>query len=67
MSIAKEAAAFFRSERAFHRLFVEMKRKYESLGRVGGTVSLQSFSDEEREAIAAFFRQRRRPRLPFHF
>ncbi|KJE28283.1 hypothetical protein LG52_2871 [Geobacillus kaustophilus] len=55
MSTAKEASAFFRSEPAFHRLLVEMKRKYESLGRVGGTVSLAAFSDEERETIAAFF------------
>ncbi|MGZ0084362.1 TIGR02679 family protein [Caldibacillus thermoamylovorans] len=55
MNRAEEAAAFFRSEPGFHRLFVEMKRKYESLGRVGGVVSLASFSENEREAIAAFF------------
>jgi len=55
VSTAKEAAAFFRSEPGFKRLFAEMKRKYESLGRVGGAVSLQSFSEEERESIAAFF------------
>ena len=55
VSTVKEAAAFFRSEPGFKRLFVEMKRKYESLGRVGGAVSLQSFSKEERESIAAFF------------
>lgn len=55
MSTAKEAAAFFRSEPGFKRLFAEMKRKYESLGRVGGAVSLEVFTDEEREAVAAFF------------
>ncbi|RXS90259.1 TIGR02679 family protein [Geobacillus sp. PK12] len=55
MSTVKEATAFFRSEPGFKRLFAEMKRKYESLGRVGGAVSLQSFSKEERESIAAFF------------
>ncbi len=55
VSTAKEAAAFFRSEPGFRRLFIEMKHKYESLGRVGGAVSLEAFTDEEREAVAAFF------------
>ena len=32
-----------------------MKKKYESLGRIGGTISVSSFSAEEKEAIASFF------------
>ncbi len=50
-----EAVQFFRGERSFHRLFCEMKKKYESLGRIGGTISVASFSAEEKEAIASFF------------
>lgn len=50
-----EAVQFFRGERSFHRLFCEMKKKYESLGRIGGTISVASFSMEEKEAIASFF------------
>lgn len=50
-----EAVAFFRGEPGFHRLFLLMKKKYQSLGRVGGTVKLDGFSFEEKEAIGAFF------------
>ncbi len=50
-----EAVQFFRGERSFHRLFCEMKKKYESLGRIGGTISVSSLSAEEKEAIASFF------------
>jgi uncharacterized protein (TIGR02679 family) len=53
--LAAEAARFFRNEAGFHRLFCEMKKKYESLGRVGGTISFANFTKEEKEAIAAFF------------
>ncbi|WP_041637704.1 TIGR02679 family protein [Anoxybacillus flavithermus] len=55
MNRLDEAVQFFRGERSFHRLFCEMKKKYESLGRVGGTISVTSFSAEEKEAIASFF------------
>ncbi|MBB3868763.1 TIGR02679 family protein [Parageobacillus toebii] len=53
--LAAEAVQFFRGEAGFHRLFCEMKKKYESLGRIGGTISLASFTKEEKEAIAVFF------------
>ncbi|MBB5325154.1 uncharacterized protein (TIGR02679 family) [Anoxybacillus tepidamans] len=55
MSRLEEAVQFFRGERTFHRLFCEMKQKYESLGRIGGTISVASFSAEEKEAVASFF------------
>lgn len=55
MSRLDEAVQFFRGERSFHRLFCEMKKKYESLGRIGGTISLYDFSSEEKEAIDSFF------------
>ncbi|WP_066322947.1 TIGR02679 family protein [Anoxybacteroides amylolyticum] len=55
MNRLDEAVQFFRGERPFHRLFCEMKKKYESLGRIGGTISVSYFSAEETEAIASFF------------
>ncbi|EPZ38855.1 DNA topoisomerase IV subunit A [Anoxybacillus ayderensis] len=55
MNRLDEAVQFFRGERSFHRLFCEMKKKYESLGRIGGTISVASFSMEEKDAIASFF------------
>jgi uncharacterized protein (TIGR02679 family) len=55
LSRLEEAVQFFRGERTFHRLFCEMRKKYESLGRIGGTISLYDFSSEEKEAIDSFF------------
>ncbi|KOY81633.1 TIGR02679 family protein [Lysinibacillus macroides] len=39
---------------AFHKLFVLFKKKYYSLGRMRGTVSLRTFNAEEIEEIAGF-------------
>ncbi|MDR7077413.1 uncharacterized protein (TIGR02679 family) [Neobacillus niacini] len=47
----------FRDEPGFIKLFTLFKEKYRSLGRVGGTVSIQFFSIKEVESIAGFFGQ----------
>lgn len=44
----------FYDEPGFVKLFTLMKEKYRSLGRVGGTVSISSFTAEEIESIAGF-------------
>ncbi|WP_175585143.1 TIGR02679 family protein [Alkalihalophilus pseudofirmus] len=36
-----------RNEPAFHKLFLLCKKKYESLGRIGGSVSLKTFTEPE--------------------
>ncbi|TCP29991.1 uncharacterized protein (TIGR02679 family) [Scopulibacillus darangshiensis] len=51
----QEAVHYFRSEPGFSRLLALFKRKYQSLGRVGGTVTLSRFSEKELLAIADFF------------
>lgn len=51
----KEAVSFFKSEQAYDELFILFRKKYESLGRIGGTVSVQSFSSSELEEIGKFF------------
>ncbi|MFC0015405.1 MULTISPECIES: TIGR02679 family protein [Allobacillus] len=50
-----EALAYFKSEAGYQRLFTLFKKKYESLGRFGGTVKTADFTDEELEGIARFF------------
>src|SRR5699024_4327582 len=50
-----QAVQFFKSKRAYKKLFLLFKRKYESLGRIGGNVSIRNFSDEELEIIGSFF------------
>jgi uncharacterized protein (TIGR02679 family) len=47
----------FREEPGFLKLFTLFKGKYRSLGRIGGTVSIQSFSYNEVESIAGFLGQ----------
>lgn len=48
------AIAYFKSEHGFDRLLRLFKLKYESLGRVGGSVKVDTFSEAQLEAIAAF-------------
>lgn len=51
----REAVNFFRNELGYDKLFKLFRKKYESLGRVGGTVPLTSFSKEELSVIGGFF------------
>jgi uncharacterized protein (TIGR02679 family) len=44
----------FKEEPGFLKLFSMFKEKYRSLGRVGGTVSLKTFSDVEINSFAGF-------------
>ncbi|WP_347320776.1 TIGR02679 family protein [Rossellomorea sp. RS05] len=41
-----------KQEPAFQKLFLAFKKKYESLGRIGGSVSLKRYDDEELRAIS---------------
>src|SRR5690625_2964527 len=50
-----EAVQFFKSELAYGELFQEFKKKYESLGRIGGTVRVDRFSKRELKEIGKFF------------
>ncbi len=52
----KKAKAYFTSTRGFARLFKAMAQKYQSLGRWGGSVTLTSPKEEERDAFSSFFR-----------
>ncbi|WP_214890496.1 TIGR02679 family protein [Exiguobacterium sp. s142] len=54
-TLVEEAAHYFRASTGFLRLFEQFRNKYASLGKVGGSVSVQSFKDDELEAIARFF------------
>jgi uncharacterized protein (TIGR02679 family) len=44
--------SLLKREPAFHKLFLLFKKKYESLGRIGGSVSLKSFSDDDLKIIS---------------
>lgn len=49
------AVTFFGNKKPYQKLFQQFKQKYESLGRIGGNVSIQQFSMEELEVIGGFF------------
>lgn len=51
----KDAVKFFKSEQEYKQLFKQFRKKYESLGRIGGNVSVGFFSDEDLEVIGGFF------------
>lgn len=44
--------SLLKQDTAFHKLFLLFKQRYESLGRIGGSVSLKKFSNEEITAIS---------------
>jgi len=46
-----EAVQYFKESAEFSRLFTQFRKKYASLGKVGGSVSIQSFKQVELEAI----------------
>jgi uncharacterized protein (TIGR02679 family) len=46
-----------REEPGFIKLFNLIKEKYRSLGKIGGTVSMSSFTEEEIDSIAGFLGQ----------
>ena len=44
--------SLLKRETAYQKLFLLFKKRYESLGRIGGSVSLKSFSDDELKTIS---------------
>lgn len=56
MKRENQAAAFFRSQPGFKRLFTLLIQKYQSLGKIGGSVKLERLDDEEVQSLASFLR-----------
>ena len=52
----QKAKDYFSSTKGFARLLKAMVQKYQSLGRWGGSITLTSLKDEEREALSTLFR-----------
>jgi uncharacterized protein (TIGR02679 family) len=55
----KRAVNYFKSEPVYAKLFQQFKMKYESLGRMSGTIPLKGFSRDEVYTIAQFLGLRR--------
>lgn len=52
----QKAKEYFSSNKGFTRLLKAMVQKYQSLGRWGGSITLTSLKDEERDALSTLFR-----------
>lgn len=52
----QKAKDYFSSTKGFARLLKAMIQKYQSLGRWGGSITLTSLKDEERDALSTLFR-----------
>ena len=50
----KEALHYFKSDKSYDLLFGLIRKKYESLGRFGGAIDLEGFSNREIETLALF-------------
>lgn len=55
----KRAVTYFESEPVYAKLFQQFKKKYESLGRMSGTILLKEYSRDEVNTIAKFLGLRR--------
>lgn len=53
-----EMVGYFKEESVYKKLFPAFKKRYESLGRIGGTVSLKTYSEEELVILAEFLGMR---------
>ncbi|WP_407271611.1 TIGR02679 family protein [Radiobacillus sp. PE A8.2] len=50
-----QALDYFSGDAGHRRLFLLFKKKYQSLGRIGGTVNITGFHEQELATIASFF------------
>src|SRR5690625_1847692 len=51
----RQAKEYFKSKTSYAKLFQAFRKKYESLGRIGGTVPVENFSRKELAEIGQFF------------
>lgn len=55
--LLKEAIVYFKKRPIFHKLFTGFKKKYESLGHLGGTVVLYRLTKDEKLQLSGFFQK----------
>ena len=52
-----QAVEYFKQEKGFHRLLNRFIKKYQSLGRIGGSIKLEALTDIEKEALSSLLRR----------
>jgi len=56
-ALIKECVSYFKSNPGFKRTFESIRKKYKSLGSLGGTVVLNNLKEDEKEALTGIFRK----------
>ena len=56
-AVFNECVSYFKNNPGFKRVFEGMRKKYLSLGTVGGTLLLQKLNSQEKQAISGFLRK----------
>lgn len=56
-ALLKECVSYFKSNSGFKRTLEIIRKKYKSLGSLGGTVVLNNLKEEEKEALTGLFRK----------
>ena len=54
MSSREECGLYFKNQPEYKRIFAEMRKKWESLGRTAGKVTLDKGTEKERKALERF-------------
>lgn len=49
-----KAGKYFKGNKGFERAFLQIKDKYRSLGKIGGTIILKNLTKEEKDALSGF-------------
>lgn len=55
--LLKEAIIYFKKHPIFHKVFTGFKKKYESLGHLGGTIVLHHLTKDEKLQLSGFFQK----------
>ncbi|KRQ87416.1 hypothetical protein ABG79_00754 [Caloramator mitchellensis] len=57
MDKTKECVNYFKSTKAYKRMFEAIREKYRSLGNLGGTIELKNLSPDEQEALSGLLKR----------
>lgn len=57
LELRQECLEYFKARPVFRKLFEKMRAKYVGLGRLGGTVTLNGLTAEEKQQLGGFFQK----------
>ncbi len=56
--LLKECVTYFKKRNVYKKLFNALKKKYASLGHMGGVIKLSGLSSDEKYDLEGFFKKR---------